>query len=83
MKPEDRAVEMLAALGFEGARQVNRVRTLAKILADHPDAVVEECSDENTGQRYGLANCRRGRCKKIGHTTWQYQLWAVWGGAQK
>lgn len=51
---------------------------LAAVLTEHPSARIEVCSDEKTGVRYGQAKCRAGRCRKIGHTTFVRQLWAVW-----
>jgi len=41
-------------------------------------AHVARCADENTGYRFGRAKCREGRCWKIGHSTYEYQLWLVW-----
>ena len=74
-----KATEMLANMGFSGKAQAPRVAKLAAVLAKHPDAQLERCSDEATGHRYGQAAKRVGRCEKIGSTTYQYQLWAVWG----
>jgi len=59
------------------AGQVVRYR---EILADHPEAVVILCADENTGKRFGKAACRMDRCRKIGgarQPRW-YQAWASW-----
>jgi len=45
---------------------------------------VVECHDEHTGERYGRAACRRGRCAKIGGggrhkgSTYAYQVWLDW-----
>lgn len=42
------------------------------------------CGDEKTGQRFGQAKCRAGRCLKIGSggrnrgSSYSYQIWAVW-----
>jgi len=55
-----------------------RVEKLAAILAMHPDVKLVRCADENTGVRFGQSKCRVGCCAKIGRTTYQYQLWAVW-----
>ena len=80
---------MLRATGRRvTANWAGRVARLAAVLAEHPDAVVEECANERTGHRYGQRHCRRGRCMLLGHTCTDgrgsgYQLWAVWGGAQK
>lgn len=47
-------------------------------------ARLEECSDEKTGRRYGLAEKRRGKAKKIGGggrnrgSRYAYQVWLVW-----
>jgi hypothetical protein len=48
------------------------------ILTEHPDAVVIMCSDENTGERFGNALRRVGRCVKLGYTTMDHQVWASW-----
>ncbi len=51
-----------------------------EILREHPEAIVVECADENTGRRFGLAARRRGMCRKIGgarQPLW-YQAWATW-----
>jgi hypothetical protein len=45
-------------------------------------ARIETCADEKTGQRYGNAACRRGRAVKLGRTTYQYQVWAVFPSAE-
>jgi len=55
-----------------------RVERLVAVLKKHPNAVLRRCSDEMTGYRYGNRICRKGRCAKIGSTTFQYQLWAEW-----
>lgn len=60
------------------AMQKGRLRRLRRILAEHPRVDLVACADENTGRRYGRAECRKGRCAKIGHTTYAYQIWAVW-----
>ncbi|MHA1809334.1 MAG: hypothetical protein ACTSYH_03375 [Candidatus Heimdallarchaeaceae archaeon] len=45
---------------------------------------LEECSDEYTGNRYGRASCRAGKCMKIGGggrnkgNRYAYQIWLVW-----
>lgn len=36
------------------------------------------CSDEKTGQRFGRRACRIGRCLKLGHSSYKYQIWADW-----
>ena len=79
MTPIEKATTMLARSGFSGHGQELRIKKLAGVLAEHPDARLELCGDEKTGVRYGRAKCRAGRCKKIGNTTYQYQIWAVWG----
>ena len=84
---EERALAMIQAVCFRehAYRHRDRVWKLAAILAEHPDAVVEQCGDERTGRRYGRAVVRRGRCQKIGNCAFSphyhgdpYQLWAVW-----
>lgn len=83
------AERMLAAIGLTGRRQAGRVARLAEVLRAHPDARLVRCADERSGQRYGQARSRAGRCAKIGVTRWtpsnppgdSYQLWAVWGDA--
>ena len=81
-EPTDRATEIYAASDpdFNPAKHWQRVARLAVVLAAHPDAHLEWCSDERTGCRYGQAKCRAGRCEKIGYTTYAQQVWAVWGG---
>lgn len=45
---------------------------------------IVECQDEKTGERYGRAKCRAGRCMKIGGggrnkgSRYAYQVWADW-----
>ena len=73
---ERRAHDLLSAV--PGGITPGRAATLTRVLADHPDAQVEVCSDERTGRRYGEAKCRRGRAVKLGHRTYHYQVWAVW-----
>ena len=47
-------------------------------LAQVPDtARLVKCGDESTGERFGKAKCRVGRCRKIGRS-WCWQIWAVW-----
>jgi hypothetical protein len=86
---QTQAVEMIrAVLGrYSDYRDGTRARKLAAVLAEHPEARLVKCADERTGQRFGAAACRRGRCEKIGHTGFQmrghghmrpYQLWAEW-----
>lgn len=47
------------------------------------DVDICECSDENTGRRYGEAKCRKGWAWKIGSggrnkgSAYAYQVWAV------
>ena len=64
--------------GYIPSRHHARLANLIDVLREHSDARLESCGDENTGRRYGRAKCRAGRCKKIGSTTYAYQLWAVW-----
>jgi len=76
------AAEILVAAGYQ-KRLTGRASRLAEVLADHPDAVLVRCVDERTGRRFGEAMCRVGRCKKIGRTTYQYQLWASWAACDR
>ena len=57
-----------------------QVRAYRAVLAEHPEAVVVICADEFTGVRFGNANCRRGKCRKIGSARqpYFYQAWATW-----
>lgn len=71
---------MLEAHGLIGSGQRRRAATLAEVLSAHPDAALAFCGDERTGQRFGLAQKRSGRCRKIGRTTYRHQVWAVWAG---
>ncbi len=63
---------------YVATRHRSRIEALVKVLAEHPETRVEFCADERTGQRYGQAQCRAGRCEKIGYTTFTEQAWAVW-----
>lgn len=70
--------------GVTEHRRQALLRVLARLsAADAARLRVEECADEKTGVRYGLARCRAGRCYKIGggknkESHHAYQLWAVW-----
>jgi hypothetical protein len=79
--------EMLETI--TGGVTQGRVEALERLCTTlKPDELaklrVEECSDERTGQRYGLADCRAGRAIKIGGggrnkgSRYAYQIWAVW-----
>lgn len=70
------AADLLADV--PGGATPGRMAILARVLAEHPNARVEVCSDERTGRRYGQAACRRGRAVKLGRRTYHYQVWAVW-----
>jgi len=63
-------------------RHSARIAKLVAVLRRHPGARVEFCSDERTGHRYGRANCRIGRCRKLGSSSFPsrdpHQCWAVW-----
>lgn len=66
-----------------GGCNCNRLRKLIEVINrltadDLAKLRIEECSDEHTGRRYGQAKCRQGKCEKIGWTTYDYQVWAVW-----
>lgn len=75
--------------GVTGGETSGRIECLNWVLDGlNPDEFsrlrVEECSDEHTGQRYGRAKKRTGRCRKIGSggrnrgQRYAYQVWAVW-----
>ncbi len=80
MTTTEKATEMYRASDpdYHPTRHALRIEKLAAVLANHPEARLEWCGDENTGRRYGRAKCRAGRCAKIGHTTYRQQVWAVW-----
>lgn len=61
-----------------GGANASRLLLLSQILQSHPNARLEVCQDERTGVRFGQAAKRAGRCAKIGRSTYNYQLWAVW-----
>jgi len=72
-----------AAIMLEGAPggvTKKRVAKLAQVIAaqGHDMVRLEVCADEHTGRRFGEAQKRRGRTRKIGYTTYAYQLWATW-----
>lgn len=75
------AEQMLRRIGYTGPGQAGRIARLSRILADHPEAVLLACSDEQTGLRFGKAARRAGRCRKVGYTTYHIQLWASWAPA--
>ena len=60
------------------SRRAGQLARAEAVITEHPTAILIECSDEKTGHRFGLAKCRIGQCQKIGHTTYQYQIWASW-----
>ena len=65
------------------ARQMKRVARLKSVLRKHPNTELVCCAGERTGDRFGRRLCRRGRCARIGYTSWDgagsgYQIWAVW-----
>jgi methyl coenzyme M reductase subunit C-like uncharacterized protein (methanogenesis marker protein 7) len=72
----ERARELLGELSL--ALTELRIERLAFVLASHPHARLEMCSDENTGCRYGEAKKRVGRAVKICYRTYRWQCWAVW-----
>jgi hypothetical protein len=79
----DRAIALYSDVStYDPSRHAARIAALVAILRLHPDAHVEVCADEKTGQRYGRARCRAHRCAKIGYTTFDRQFWAVWGGVR-
>jgi len=59
-------------------RRAGQLATYRAVLAEHPEAVLLECSDEKTGCRFGNATKRYGMCRKVGSRTFHYQLWASW-----
>ena len=71
-----------------GGRTDGRVQILRTALesgsVDIQRLRLEECADEQSGRRYGLARCRVGRCIKLGGggrnkgSRYAYQVWAVW-----
>lgn len=82
-----RAIRLLrGAQGtYNDYRHAGRTARLVEVLRQHPRARLLRCADERTGMRFGWTRARRGRCVKIGHTSWSptytgkpYQLWAVW-----
>lgn len=75
------AKQMIESAGYKiTPERVSKLSEIIKLLSNEEckKLRLETCSDENTGRRYGEAKCRAGRAKKIGGTTYQYQLWAVW-----
>jgi hypothetical protein len=66
-----------------GGINTRRLQLAQEILdkltpAEQGRARLEECADERTGIRYGQAMRRRGRCGKVGRSTYSYQVWLVW-----
>ena len=70
--------ESVAADRPQRAGQLERAE---RLLAEHPEGVILECSDEQTGERFGKAKRRAGECAKLGHTTFRYQCWFSWSPA--
>ena len=58
-----------------GGANASRLLLLSKILQSHPNARLEVCLTLTTQAQ---AAKRAGRCAKIGRSTYNYQLWAVW-----
>lgn len=81
---EEIHAHLLMRLGrMKGGATMERQRKLSTALAGLSldqlrRAQFSTCSDEKTGSRFGAAKCRRGRCAKIGHRTFEYQLWLDW-----
>lgn len=73
-----KAERVLFGMGFIGSNQRLRIKKLAQVFLEHPRARVVKVADEKTGERYGRVASRVGRCRKIGYTTFRYQLWAEW-----
>lgn len=72
-----------------GGKTPQRERLAKEILKtlapeDQMRARLEECQDEYTGRRYGLATVRQGKAQKIGGgdrnrgSGYAYQVWLVW-----
>ena len=79
MTTREQAVTMLdAEHGYTERYHGGRADKLASVLTAHPDARLVSCADEKTGQRFGQAKRRAGRCQKIGRTTFERQFWADW-----
>jgi hypothetical protein len=66
---------------YEHRYHHHQVLMLENVLSEHPDAWVEAVSDEQTGHRFEAYRNRYGNCRKIGRSTYNYQLWAVWAPA--
>ena len=67
----------------ERPQRVGQLYYATAVLQAHPNAVLIECADERTGQRFGQAHKRAGQCEKLGgarQPRW-YQLWASWAPA--
>lgn len=74
--------------GVTGGVTLRRIDNLNRLLKTlNPDELkrlrIEECADEKTGKRYGLAKKRLGKARKIGGggrnkgSRYAYQIWAV------
>ena len=81
---ERMTIEELRALVASPRDRGRRRGQLARaeaVLQEHPEAVLCVVSDEFSGVRFGAAQKRKGRCLKLGGTTYRYQLWASWSEA--
>ena len=66
--------------------QNGRIRKLAAVREQHPDAAIVVVRDEFTGCRFARAKRNFGRCEKLGHNSTNrggdgsncYQVWARW-----
>ena len=72
----EKARQLLADV--PGGEGITRMARLQDVLEQHESVTLHVCGDEHTGARFGNAQCRRGRAKKIGSSTFKYHVWAVW-----
>lgn len=75
--------ELARQVTNERPQRAAQLAAARRVLAVHPEAVLLEVADENTGVRFGNAQRRIGRCSKLGgarQPQW-YQLWASWAPA--
>jgi len=72
----------------DGGWTAGRIHKLWSVIdfmpySDLKKARVVTCADESSGRRFGEADKRRGRCKKLGGGgrrtgSWAYQVWLDW-----
>lgn len=77
--------ELERQVNGERPQRASQLAAAKHTLSEHPDAVLIECADEKTGHRFGDAEKRSGRCRKLGGARQPryYQLWASWADADK